>query len=276
MTAAAPSSAHGRCGASYDRAVNQSHDPLKPFVSAWVALSGQITATVGRTRVGPDGTLLKSSGTPVASLNAVISPEPDPDPEVIAALVEAEETWELPWSIHVRGVPSPRVTEFAARHGLTRFDRMPLMIRRVATGLPEAPAIDALRMRVVSPTEFDTYTAVLAEGFGAPHALMRTLILPSMTKIEGLTVYVAEVDGRPVGTGWTAISGELTGILNVSVLPAFRRRGYGRAITAELVRAGFATGAPTAYLYATAMGESVYASLGFRTEEHLTVITPGE
>jgi N-acetylglutamate synthase len=76
-----------------------------------------------------------------------------------------------------------------------------------------------------------------------------------------------------VGTGMTAICGELTGLFNIATLPRYRRRGYGRAVTMELVRAGSAAGAPTAYLYASEMAEPVYESAGFRTEEYLTIIT---
>ena len=76
----------------------------------------------------------------------------------------------------------------------------------------------------------------------------------------------------PVGTGQTVIRGDLTGLFNITILPQYRRHGYGRAVTLEMVRAGFAAGAPTAYLYASGKGEPVYKSAGFRTEEYLTIM----
>lgn len=69
-----------------------------------------------------------------------------------------------------------------------------------------------------------------------------------------------------------AVSGNLTGIFNIAVFPRRRRLGFGRAITAEMIRAGIAAGAPTAYLYSSMMGQTVYQSLGFSIKEHPTII----
>lgn len=78
------------------------------------------SATTGRTRRGRDGAVLAISGTPVASLNAIISAGLEPSPDEIALLAESE-NWDVPWSIHVRGVPAPPVTAVATRYGLTQL-----------------------------------------------------------------------------------------------------------------------------------------------------------
>ncbi|MFJ4784397.1 GNAT family N-acetyltransferase [Streptomyces sp. NPDC088794] len=249
-------------------------DPSGPVVAAYAAVFEKLSAaTTGRTRRGPDGTVLAISGARIASLNAIISPSPDPSADEIAALAASESPWELPWSIHVRGVPTPPVTALAARHGLTRLTREPLMVRHPDQGPPPEPEIDSLVVRPVSGDELDLYAATLADGFEAPRDLFGLLTDPSLAKIDGMTFYLAELDGVPVGTGMAAVSGELTGLFNITTLPAHRRRGYGRAITLEMVRAGFTAGATTTYLYASEMGEPVYAAAGFRTEEYLTVIS---
>lgn len=250
-------------------------DPLQPVVSAYAHLFEQLAiATTGRTRKGPDGTVLAVSGSPVAALNAIISPSLEPDPDEIATLADAE-SWDCPWSIHVRGNPGPQVTKIAAQHGLTEFSQEPLMIRRPEQGLPEESAIKSLRVRPIAPDEFAPYAEAVAQGFGAPSGTFEVFNSPGLRTMDGLTFYLAELDGVPAGTGLAAISGDLTGIYNITTFPQYRRRGFGRAITMELVRAGFAAGAPTAYLYASRMGQPVYESAGFTTEEQLTVITAG-
>ncbi|MFF3256714.1 GNAT family N-acetyltransferase [Actinacidiphila glaucinigra] len=254
--------------------MNHTNDSLRAVVSAYAATFEEVAAvTTGRTRRGPQGAVLAISGAPIASLNAVISPSLESSGDEIAALAASESPWELPWSIHVRGVPSPHVREVAARYGLSRFERQPLMVRRPDQGLPTEVAVDALRVRAVPVDELDLYARTVAEGFEAPHELFRAFANPSLGKIDGVSFYLAELDGLAVGTGMTAVSGDLTGIFNITTLPGHRRRGYGRAVTMEMVRAGFAAGATTAYLYASKMGEPVYESVGFRTEEYLTVIT---
>lgn len=250
------------------------NEPLRAIVSAYAAAFEDLAvATTGRTRRGPRGSVLAISGAPTARLNVIISPSLEPSAEEILALAAAESPWELPWSIHVRGIPGSLVSEAAAQHGLTHFEREPLMIRRSDQGLPAEPIADGLRVRVVPVDELDLYARTVAEGFGAPHEVFQVLADPSLEKIDRITFYLAELDGVPVGTGMTAIYGDLTGIFNITTLPDYRRRGYGRAVTQEMVRAGFAAGAGTAYLYASQMGEPVYQSLGFRIEEYLTVIT---
>lgn len=258
----------------YDSLMNHTHDPLWPVVSAYAAVYEKLgAATTGHSRRGPEGAVLAISGAPIASLNAVISPGLVPNPDEIASLAASESPWEFPWSIHVRGVPGPLVTEVAASYGLTEFHTQPLMVRRPDQGLPPEPAIDTLRVRAVPVDEFDLYARTVAQGFEVPHEMFQVLTEPSLEKIDGMTFYLAELDGVPVGTGMTAVSGNLNGIFNIATLPSHRRHGYGRAVTMEMVRAGFAAGATTAYLYASTMGEPVYRSAGFRTEENLTVIT---
>jgi N-acetylglutamate synthase len=248
-------------------------DLLRPIVSAYAGVLELLAAAAtGRTRRGPDGAVLAVSGAAIASLNAIISPSLEPSPGEIASLAESK-SWGFPWSIQVRGVPGPLITAVAAQHGLTEFTLEPLMIRRPEQGLPEEPVIDSLRVRAVSADELGLYTAILAEGFEMPYEMFQVFADPSLAKVDKFTFYLAELDDAPVGTGMTAVSGDLTGIFNITTLPRYRRRGYGRAVTMEMVRAGFAAGAPTAYLYASKMGGRVYESAGFRYEEYLTVIT---
>ncbi|MFF7216095.1 GNAT family N-acetyltransferase [Streptomyces sp. NPDC008238] len=254
--------------------MNHTNDSLHAVVSAYAATFEEVAAaTTGRTRRGPQGAVLAISGAPIASLNAVISPSLEPSGDDIAALAASESPWELPWSIHVRGAPGPLVTEVAAQYGLTHFERQPLMVRRPEQGLPPEMTVGSLRVRAVSVDELDLYARTVAKGFEAPHESFRAYADPSRGDIDGVTFYLAEVDGLAVGTGMTAVSGDLTGIFNITTLPGHRRRGYGLAVTMEMVRAGFAAGATTAYLYASKMGEPVYESAGFRIEEYLTVIT---
>lgn len=254
--------------------MNQTDDRSTAIVSAYAATFETLAAaTTGRTGRGPQGAVLAISGAPIAALNAIISPSPEPSAEGILALAAEGSPWDFPWSIHVRGVPDLLVVEAAARHGLTHFERAPLMIRQSDQGLPTEPVVDGLHIRTVPGDELDLYARTVAEGFEAPHEMFKVLADPSLAKVDTLTFYLAELDGVPVGTGMTAISGDLTGIFNIATLPGYRRRGYGRAVTLEMVRAGFAAGAGTAYLYASEMGEPVYRSVGFHTEEYLTLIT---
>ncbi|MFC4033292.1 GNAT family N-acetyltransferase [Streptomyces polygonati] len=247
------------------------NDPLRPVVYAYTAVCEALSATAtGSCIRDRDGTVLAVSGAPAAALNAVISPDLDPDPDVIEELAAGAGPTGLPWSIKVRGVPGQRVTEVAYRHGLTRVTTQPLMIRRPDAGVPARTTGGSPRVVPLRDDEFDLYVTTLAEGFEAPREVFDTLVPPGLPGMEGITYYLAWVDGVPVGTGMAAVSGDLLGVYNIAVLPGHRRQGHGRAITTEIVRAGQEIGATTAYLYSSGSAEHVYASAGFRTAEMLT------
>lgn len=263
--------ADGNC---YHRLMVAVNDPLEPFVRAYAATFEKLAAaTTGRTRRGPCGAVLAISGAPVAYLNAIIDPGLEPSPDEIADLAASEKEWELPWSLQVRGKPNPLTVELAAGYGLTQQTLKPLMVRWPDQGMPPRPEFRSWRVRAVPVSEFDVYARAVENGFGAPHGTLAVFANAPLTDDAGITYYLAEVDGVLVGTGMAALSGDLLGIFNITTLPKYRRLGYGRAITLEVIREGYAAGAPTAYLYASEMGRPVYESIGFRTEEYLTEIT---
>ncbi|MEU7969338.1 GNAT family N-acetyltransferase [Streptomyces sp. NPDC049097] len=251
----------------------QLHDPLRPIVFAYTDVCDDLaTATSGRFRRDPEGTVLAVSGAPVATLNAVVSPNLEPDPEVVEALAGEVSGTGLPWSIQVRGRAGKAITQVAAQYGLTAVTTTPLMIRRPGAGMLPEPA-GSLRIRPVAGDELGLYARTMAEGFGVPLEVFAMFAEPALAKREHFTFYLAEADGVPVGTGMAAVTDNLVGVFNISVLPQHRRQGHGQAITAETIRAGNDASATTAYLYSSTMGEPVYASLGFRTEEILTAFT---
>ena len=246
---------------------------VRAVVAAYAdAFAAVAAVTTGRTRRGRCGTVLAVTGAPVAALNVVVSPAREPDVEEIVELAAGESPWGVPWSVHVRG-SGEDVVAAAPAFGLSVADRIPLMVRPGTALPPQEPSRTGLRVRDVGAEELERWGRTLAAGFGAPYEVLRVLTAPGIASAPGVTCYLAEVDGVPVATGMAVRSGDLTGLFNVATLPEHRRLGHGRAVTAAMLRAADDAGAPVAYLGASAAGESVYRSLGFRTVEHLTVLT---
>ncbi|WP_243869073.1 GNAT family N-acetyltransferase [Streptomyces liangshanensis] len=249
-------------------------DPLEAVTFSYVAaLENLATALTGRTQRSPDGTLFAMSGAPIASLNGIVSPLLSPDVSQISSLTSLAGAQRLPWSIRVRGVPDRDVAEVAAAHGLTRYERQPLMTLSSRSGALRELTTDPLRVRALAADELVLYAETVAAGYQVPREVFHVLANPSL-KLEGFSFYLAELKGVPVGTGMTASTGGQIGIFTISTLPEYRRRGYARMVTAEIVRRGFSAGADAAYLHAVSgAAESVYASIGFETQEFMTVIT---
>ncbi|MFT4218356.1 MAG: GNAT family N-acetyltransferase [Micropruina sp.] len=84
---------------------------------------------------------------------------------------------------------------------------------------------------------------------------------PGSQRLPGVTLLFAELDGAGVGTAASIATARVNNIGAVAVLPAFRRRGIGSALTEAAV--AVAPGVP-ATLAATPVGRGVYRRLGFR------------
>lgn len=85
--------------------------------------------------------------------------------------------------------------------------------------------------------------------------------------------FIASVNGEDAGCGALCLqeempspdnpSGKNAYLMNVYTRPAFRSHGVGEAVVSRLIVAAREVGAGKIYLEATAMGEPLYASLGF-------------
>ena len=74
----------------------------------------------------------------------------------------------------------------------------------------------------------------------------------------------AELDGELVGCSMGLVNGHAGWLGNIIVLPAWRGRGIGLALTRQLVDYFQSRGCTSQVLIATSMGEPVYRKLGFR------------
>jgi GNAT superfamily N-acetyltransferase len=82
--------------------------------------------------------------------------------------------------------------------------------------------------------------------------------------------FVAEWDGRPVGTATTTIhDGKVAWIGMVLVQPEFRRLGIGKSLLKHCIAWLRQRGVPCIKLDATPAGKTVYVPLGFRDEYEL-------
>lgn len=99
--------------------------------------------------------------------------------------------------------------------------------------------------------------------------------IPFILRIVGsgkFRYFVAELDGEVVGAVTSSVVGEIAVIANLFVAPAWRRRGFGAAITAG----GAASWADATHvaLEASSEGALLYASMGFETRYRYVRLVP--
>ncbi|MFF0050824.1 GNAT family N-acetyltransferase [Streptomyces sp. NPDC005498] len=225
-------------------------------------------------RTGPS-TALYAMGTQLAGVNGVADVAETVRAAELAPVVRrAAAELDVPWSIQLRAEPNAEVADLAAEHGLTARSVTPFMVRELSEApTPPAPLPEGLVVRPAGGGDSARYIAALAAGFEAPEEVMAPLGGPQVLDLPRAAGYLAEVDGAVVATALALQAGDCVGVFNVSVPPSCRRRGYGRAVTAAVLRDARSRGARIAFLHSSPAGLSVYESLGFRTVEQWTYFT---
>ena len=144
---------------------------------------------------------------------------------------------------------------------------LPVMFRDPGqvTGTPRLPTAV-----VTSENEIAIAERVVVDGFPLDRfqPYRRGECLPySLTENPGTRFHLAHRDGEPAGACATFFDGTVGGVYWVGTLPEHRSHGVGRAIMTSALRE---LGDVPATLTATAAGQPLYESLGFRTVSEST------
>jgi GNAT superfamily N-acetyltransferase len=220
------------------------------------------------------GVISLMSGLPMATLNGVLSDAVRPDVTALDRAAARVAGLPLPWSIQFRGEPEPAAARVAARYGLTARTTSPLMVYHPAPDRPTPPARASAAASVLVADAGDRaeYAAALADGFEAPPEIMAPFSSPEAFALPGAVPYLAREDGQVVAVGFGVFGKRIAGVFNIATVPAYRGRGYGRALTSRIVADGVARGADLAYLQSSEDGYPLYQSMGFRTVETWTYL----
>jgi ribosomal protein S18 acetylase RimI-like enzyme len=119
--------------------------------------------------------------------------------------------------------------------------------------------------RVTNPAEFAIHLRTAADIAGLDPDLNATWLGPGIVDDPTAALFVGYAEGAPIATSMSIHTTHVTGIYNVGVSEAARRRGYGWAMTLAAIMAGVQAGCTIASLQSSPMGYPVYAAHGFRT-----------
>src|SRR5207302_6773732 len=207
------------------------------------------------------------TGVGIPTLNGVWVASPDARADDVADLLDQVAATGLPHCLQARPGVAARLQDQATARGMEPEEHIPLMVLEDPSDIATDAATDALLIRELAPAEAPEHARLAAAGFEAPAEPFLQLMTPSVLAAPGVRCYFGEVDGEPVTTAMGLTLGSYVGIFNVATPPAYRRRGYGAAVTARAVADGVAAGATWAWLQSSGAGYHVYNRLGFRTTE---------
>jgi len=220
---------------------------------------------------------LMITGVPMPTLNGVLTVRTTATARDVGSLLDIAARKGLPHSIQIRPGCQSELVDLARQRGLVEDESIPLMAMHMDGRLREFARHARLSIRTLDPDQAGIHASIAAAGFEAPREMFEQLVPPAVLAQTACSAYVGSVDGQDVVTALAFTVGGHVGIFNVATAPSHRGRGYGTAITAHAVLAGFDSDAGFAYLQSSRSGFKIYERLGFRTLETWSVwVTPGQ
>jgi hypothetical protein len=242
------------------------------MVAAWKARVGHLEGHLLRSE---DGILTCLSNLPDEELNvALVERAPE---DALGALSRAE--WLFRSHGHAFGVEiergrHPGVDRAVRTLGLIVGLARPALAVRVADLAPPDPPEGVEVHRVTTADELAPMADLEVRVFGTRREVAERLLGPTMLGVPAVRLYLAHLEGEPVGMAWTSLHEAAVGVFGVGTPPEYRRRGVGTAVTSFAVHD--APGADLAWLQPTGMGRPLYDGMGFEAVDEWQVwVRPG-
>jgi N-acetylglutamate synthase len=218
------------------------------------------------------GVVIARTGLPPPDFNPVFAfSRPKSINEIVEGIERMFVRSGTPWAL-VTTLESTEYLKPVIRDlNLGRFEVSPGMVwDPVPESCPDPPKDLEIR-QVVKPDEIHTFLSTGEAGFGTPPGSLNALreVLLAQTRNPNSTGgnYLGYTHVGPVATSLRFTTSGISGLYFVSVLPEFRRRGFGEAMTRRAAVDGRREGCTTSYLQASEMGRPLYERIGYRTIE---------
>jgi GNAT superfamily N-acetyltransferase len=211
-----------------------------------------------------DGLLLVGPAAVLPRYNAAFAYETPADPRAtIAAGVAFFAALGSRWMLKASGAAADALDAAARTAGMVHEQEPGMLL--TALGDAAAPASLAIAP-VEDVASLWTFDQTMQAGFESTLPIAEPAVMDAGTlvRVPELRFFLGHCDGAPVATATLFARDGVACIADISVVPAYRRRGFGAAITAHALTEGRKQGCAIAYLEASELGAPVYRRLGFR------------
>lgn len=185
---------------------------------------------------------------------------------IVPALVQQFREQQLPalWHIDLATQPAD-LAQRLDRLGCTRLAPGVCMAAELARVALVAPSVAGLSVTpVADAADLAAWIDVWVAGDDEPRQPRERLYAAlGLDAQQPLRHYLARLDGQPVGVAQVFLGQRAAGLYSVAVLPSFRRRGIGTALTLVAFSAARAAGYAIGVLGPSPEGQPMYRRLGF-------------
>jgi GNAT superfamily N-acetyltransferase len=179
--------------------------------------------------------------------------------EIASFFTSDDDTPFLVWS----ATPTPVLDG----RGWSLMGHPPLMLR--PAGPAEAPTPDGVEMvEVHDPDTLAAFDTTLIEAYPVPEMVGRRHFGDGLLDAPGWKMWLAMVDGQPVGTAAAHVTDAFVDVEWISLRPEQRGRRIGEALTWS---ATLAAPDRPAMLFASDLGQPTYARMGYQNLARLTL-----
>jgi ribosomal protein S18 acetylase RimI-like enzyme len=191
---------------------------------------------------------------------------PEEADHTVPALVDRFRNRKLPALWHLDAASQP--ADLAQR--LERLDCralasgvcMAAALEKVASDIPLPDGLSV--QRVTSQADLSAWIDVWIQNDDEPRGPREQLYSSlGISGTEPLRHFIARLDGQAVGVSQLFLGARSAGLYCVSVLPSFRQRGIGTALTLTALRIAQREGYTVGVLGPSPEGQSLYQRLGF-------------
>jgi GNAT superfamily N-acetyltransferase len=140
------------------------------------------------------------------------------------------------------------------------------MLADLTAAPPSSPSVPGnFHIRHVRDTAMlETWKQISAAGFGGDTQIYYDVYARHGFGPDAISLhYIGYLDDQPVTSSTLLVAGGIASIYDVSTPPAFRRQGFGGAITFATLQEARRRGYQHAWIWSSHMGKGVYSKLGF-------------
>lgn len=235
---------------------------LEGFLAAWAALA---RGAPGGAWAQIDGWAVAATGGPAVINNQAFLVRACRDPAgALREVISLFDGRGLPYLLQCREDVDPVSEQAAEAAGLSQVGDVPFLLLDPLEPSMLSDEVAGLEIREVrSRADLDVHVGVQCEGFRLPVEAARPFAPTSLLGRPFIRHFTGFAGADAVATSVVHLHEGAAGVFSVATLPAFRRKGYGEAMTARALRWAAEQGCSLAYLQASAMGLPIYERMGF-------------
>jgi GNAT superfamily N-acetyltransferase len=206
------------------------------------------------------GVLLVCTGGENSLENLAIVTEPPPEPKyVLERALSFFRHHHRPWSLLAFPEALAPMEPVVSNASFQDEGKFPGMLMEPLPARTPAPP-DGFRVdRAETLEELERLERTASKAYSVPHGGAD----PRWLRQPGVSLYLGHYHDEPVAHGALIVAHRVAGVAYIGTVPEHRRHGFAEAIVWRIVKDGRAQGCDAAYLWATPLGRTVYAKMGF-------------